>query len=75
MTISSMVKNKKIAFMGLVETKHKKSFKSRLKRLWGNDDYDFCEAFASDTNSGGIVVVWDKHSFTVSAKHGGIDGS
>ena len=57
--------------MGLVETKHKNSFKSRIRRIWGNDDYNFCEAFASDTNSGGIVVVWDKHSFTASTKHGG----
>ena len=57
--------------MGLVETKHKKSFKPRMKRLWGNDEYDFCEALASDTNSGGIVVIWDKHSFTASAKYGG----
>ena len=55
--------------MGLVETKHKKSFKARLKRLWGNDEYDFCESFASDTNSGGIVAVWDKNSFCASITH------
>ena len=71
MSIRSLVKNKKIAFMGLVETKHKISFKSRIKRIWGNDDYDLCEEFASDTNSGGIVVVWDKHSFSASSKQGG----
>ena len=71
MSIRSLVNNKKIAFMGLVETKHKKSFKSRMRQIWGNDDYDMCEAFASETNSGGIVVVWDKHSFSASTKHGG----
>ena len=32
LSIRSLVKNKKIAFMGLVETKHRKPFKSRLKR-------------------------------------------
>ena len=57
--------------MGLVETKHKKPFQSRLKRLWGNDEYDFCEVLASNTNSGGIIVVWDKQSFNASTKHTG----
>ena len=71
LSIRSIVKSKDIAFMGLVETKHRKPFKSRIKRLWGNDDYEFCEVFASDTNSGGLVVVWDKHSFNASNKHVG----
>ena len=57
--------------MGLVETKHKISFKTRLRRIWGNDEYDMCEDFASDTNSGGIVVAWDKNTFSASAKQGG----
>ena len=70
-SIRSIVKNKNIVFLGLVETKHRKPFKSRVKRLWGNDEYDFCEVFASDNGSGGIIVVWDKHSFTASAKHMG----
>ena len=70
-SIKTLVHKKNIAFMGLVETKHRKPFKSRLKRLWGNDEYDFCEVFASDTGSGGIIVVWDKHSFNASVKHTG----
>ena len=57
--------------MGLVERKHRKPFQSRLKRLWGNDEYDFCEIFASNTNSGGIIAVWDKQSFNASVKHTG----
>ena len=57
--------------MGLVETKHRKPIQSRIKRLWGNDEYDFCEVFASNTNSGGIIAVWDKQSFNVSVKHTG----
>ena len=65
------MKKKNISFMGLVETKHTKSFQPRLKRLWGNDEYEFCEAFASNTNSGGIIAVWDKKSFTASVKHSG----
>ena len=57
MSIRSIVKKRNIAFMGLVETKHRKPFKPRMKRLWGNDEYDVCEVFASDTGSGGIVVA------------------
>ena len=32
-SIKTLVHKNKIAFMGLVETKHRKPFKSRLKRL------------------------------------------
>ena len=71
LSITSIIKSKDIDFMGLVKTKHKKSFKSRIKRLWGNDDYEFCEVFASETNSGGLIVVWDKNSFEASNKHMG----
>ena len=57
--------------MGLVETKHRKSFQTRLKRIWGNDEYDFCEVFASDTNGGGMITVGDKQTFNASVKHTG----
>ena len=70
-SIRTLVKNKNIAFLVLVETKHRKPFKPRLKRLWGNDEYDFCEVFASDTSSGGIIAIWDSQSFSASATHTG----
>ena len=57
--------------MGLVETKHRKPFQPRLKRLWGNDNYDYCEIVASVTHGGGLIAVWDKQSFHASAKHTG----
>ena len=57
--------------MGLVETKHRKYFQTRLKRIWGNDEYDFCEVFASDTNGGGMITVGDKQTFNASVKHTG----
>ena len=57
--------------MGLVETKHRKSFQTRLKRIWGNDEYDFCEVFASDTYGGGMITVGDKQTFNASVKHTG----
>ena len=40
-----------------------------MKRLWGCDEYDWCESLASETHSGGIFVVWDPSKFNVSQKH------
>lgn len=37
--------------------------------MWGNDDFDFCEVFANDNHTGGIVVVWDPGCFVVNQKH------
>ena len=71
LSIRSIVKNKKIAFMGLVETKHRKPFQPRIKRLWGNDDFDYCEVLSTITHSGGIIAIWDKQSFNALVTHTG----
>ena len=57
MSIRNIVQEKKISFMGLVETKHKRPIRSRMKRMWGNDDFDICEVFASQTNGGGLIAT------------------
>ena len=57
--------------MGLVETKHKRSIRCRMKRMWGNDDFDTCEVFASETNGGGVIASWDTKTFDVSNKFSG----
>ena len=69
LSIRDLVKMKKISFMGLVETKHRHPFQNRFRRLWGNDEYDFCEIMASDTHAGGIIAIWDTQSFQASTKH------
>ena len=69
LSIRGLVKKKKVSFMGLVETKHRHPFQNRFRRLWGNDEYDFCEIMASDTNAGGIIAIWDTQSFHASTKH------
>ena len=71
MTMRNIVKNKKVSFLGLVETKHRKSVRSRMKRIWGNDDFDVCEVFANDTNAGGVIAAWDVNNFSVSVQHSG----
>ena len=71
MTIRNIVKKKKISFLGLVETKHRRSIRSRMKRMWGNDDFDICEVFANDTYGGGVIAAWDINNFSVSVKHVG----
>ena len=52
MSIRKLVEQKKVSFMGLVETKHKRSIRNRMKRMWGNEEYNICEVYASETNGG-----------------------
>lgn len=67
--IRKIIGRNKINFVGLVETKHRTSIKRRLKRLWGCDDVEFCESFASENYGGGIITFWDPSIFCVSHKH------
>ena len=67
-TIRRLIDTHKISFLDLVETKHKRTFTSRIKRMWGNDDYDMCEVYTSDTNGGGIVAIWDTTTLRVTKK-------
>ena len=39
--------------------------------MWGNDEYDICEVYASDTNGGEVIAAWDTKTFRVSNKHTG----
>ena len=63
MSIRKLAEQKKVNVMGLVETKHRKSLRNRMKRMWGNDEYDICEVFASETYGDGLIAVWDKKNF------------
>ena len=67
MSIRKLIDRHKISFMDSW-TKHKRTLKSRIKRMWGNDIYDMCEVYASDTNGGGFVVIWDSTTLRVTNK-------
>lgn len=54
--------------MGLVETKHRNSFNRRVRRMWGCDEYEWCEALASESYSRGIIAIWDPDWFSVSQR-------
>lgn len=69
MTIRNLVAKNRINFLGLIETKHRNTIRRRLKRMWGCDDFAFCESLASETHAGGIVAVWDNSKFCVSRLH------
>lgn len=62
------MRKNKISFMGLVETEHRRSLRGRIKRMWGSDDYHFCEVLANANYSGGIITIWDYGFFIVSNK-------
>lgn len=63
LNIRKLVVEKKINFLGLIETKHRQPLRCRLKRMWGSDDFEYCESFASETYVGRIVTVWDQSIF------------
>ena len=71
LSIRNFVNKKKISFMGLVETKHKNSLQNRMKRMWGNEEFQICEVFASATNGGGVIAIWDTNTFNASIQHTG----
>lgn len=70
-TIKELIRKNNISLLGLVETKHKNSFIRRIRRMWGRDDYDWCESLASNTNSGGLIAIWDNTCFSVAQKYMG----
>ena len=70
-SIRKIVEKRKVSFLGLVETKHRRSIRIRMKRMWGNDEFDMCEVYANETNGGGVIASWDTKSFTVSNKYSG----
>lgn len=67
-SIRKLVKENKISIMGLIETKHRKTLQTRMRRFWGNDAFEMCEVFANETHRGGIVAAWDLGNFVVSQK-------
>lgn len=70
-TITNLVVKNKISFLGLIEIKHRRSLKFRMRRIWGHDEYELCEIFASETYGGGLATAWDPGIFNVSRKHMG----
>jgi endonuclease/exonuclease/phosphatase family protein len=67
-SIRNLISMHRISLVGLVETKHRRSFSRRVRRMWGNDGYDWCESLASETHSGGLVGIWDPNILRVSQK-------
>ena len=65
MSIRKIVGENNLSFLGLVETKHRRPIRRRMKRMWGNDDFEICEVLANDTYGGGLIATWDKKSFEV----------
>ena len=56
--IKRIITQNTISFLGLVETKHKVSFSNKLRRIWANNDCDWCESLAAP-GVGSIIIIWD----------------
>jgi reverse transcriptase-like protein/endonuclease/exonuclease/phosphatase family protein len=64
--IRKLISRCRASLVGLVETKHRHSFDRRVRRMWGSDDFDWCESLASETHSGGLLAIWNPNMFSVS---------
>ena len=69
--ISKIVAKRRVSFLGLVETKHRRPMRNRIKRIWGNDEFDIYEVYANQTNAGGVIASWDTNSFKATNKYSG----
>lgn len=49
--------------IGIQETQQKQWNEFHIANIWGFDDGDFAQSVASG-NSGGLLLIWDKKSFT-----------
>nr|GEV37262.1 RNA-directed DNA polymerase, eukaryota, reverse transcriptase zinc-binding domain protein [Tanacetum cinerariifolium] len=53
----------KVSFLGIQETHATKLDPFKIKRTWGNSQFDFVESPASG-RSGGLVSIWDPNVFS-----------
>nr|GEV97898.1 RNA-directed DNA polymerase, eukaryota, reverse transcriptase zinc-binding domain protein [Tanacetum cinerariifolium] len=60
--IAKLCNKHKVAFLGIQETHSIKIEPSKVKRLWGNFQFDFA-ACPSSGRSGGLVSIWDPDVF------------
>lgn len=57
-TINKLVRKSSFSFLGLVETKHKRTCDRKVRRIWNNDEFEWCEVLAND--NGRDCIVFEK---------------
>nr|GEY67829.1 RNA-directed DNA polymerase, eukaryota, reverse transcriptase zinc-binding domain protein [Tanacetum cinerariifolium] len=62
-TIAKLCIKHKVSFLGIQETHATKLDPFKIKRTWGNSQFDFVESLASG-RSGGLVSIWDPNVFS-----------
>lgn len=50
--IKKFIDRNDLCLYGLVETKHKEIDRKTIRRLWGNDDFEWCDVAANSHGSG-----------------------
>lgn len=61
--ISKLVEEHKFLVLELLETKHSRLERYKVRRIWGNDVFSWADVPATDSGSKGIVIIWDSEGF------------
>ncbi|GJW63831.1 RNA-directed DNA polymerase, eukaryota, reverse transcriptase zinc-binding domain protein [Tanacetum coccineum] len=61
--IAKLCNKHKVSFLGIQETHSLKIDPFKVKRSWGNFQFDFAEC-PSNGRSGGLVSIWDPNAFS-----------
>lgn len=61
--IGKLIIEGELSIVGLVETKHTILDRKRIRRVWGNDEFAWCDVKACDSDIGGIISIWDLNGF------------
>ena len=62
-SVKKFVREQKVRFLGLVETKKKDCTDQFIRSMWGTDDVNWSSIDAIE-RSGGIICMWDKSLLT-----------
>ena len=62
--IRKLLREKKVSFLGLVETKCTGIRESSIRKFWGDNEFQWVEVDAINM-SGGLLCVWDKNFLSI----------
>lgn len=66
--IREIIKTRNACILGLTETKLSTTSRIKVAPLWYNTNFEFVYSNASETHSGGLLLMWDCDEFEVTSK-------
>lgn len=63
--VRRLVLEHKLDMIGLTETKLRSTDTIKVKALWGSDECAYIISHAINSNSEGLLLIWNKNSFNL----------